>query len=219
MVGKCVRVSGRLVVSAAISWLLIPIANAEAPAAAEKQPEITNTSTSDAENNSAPSSNAPSNGAPSNGSLGEAPQKQLFTVPEDGMGDTKWLSGATRIVREITVKRSKEDLVICIAGCIGKQDRVVYAQPTEYVAPKPDATASETQGSGQKAAPAKAEVVKPGWRSLQHQLPRPTPSLADAKKIEFVPTMSKPDAAPTATDAARPDPVPPEDMPKSAQPK
>ena len=274
MVGKCMRVSGRLVVSAAISWSLIPIANADAPQPSDKQSEITDTA------------------APGSAS-GEAAQKLLHTVPEDGMGDTKWLSGATRIVREITLKRSKEDLIICIAGCVPKQDRVVYAQPTEYVAPKPDATASETSGAAPKISPAKAETEKPAAKPATTanapavapsakpavmpavdakpveakpaeanpveakategvKIPAPMNASADApaapvaapadakpaispaasatapadlKKIEFVPSMSKPkiDAAPMekmdGVKADAPEAVPQADSPKAEQPK
>ena len=54
----------------------------------------------------------------------------LNTVPEDGasvrsvdMPDSPW-------VKRLLATRSKEDLVICIAGCYSARDRVVYAQPT-----------------------------------------------------------------------------------------
>lgn len=96
MLRKSLRYSSRAVLSATISWSLIPIAAADAPS--------------------------------------NPPQKRLFTVPEDGMGDDAWLSGENNIVRAILAKRPKEDVVICVAGCVA-YDRVVYAQPA--IAPKP----------------------------------------------------------------------------------
>lgn len=86
MFRKSVRVASRIAVSAAISWTLIPIAIADAPAPTPL--------------GGTPAA-APQAGAPSG--------KRLFTVPEDGMGDTHWLSGATRAVREIMLKRPNED--------------------------------------------------------------------------------------------------------------
>lgn len=85
--------------------------------------------------------------------------KHLYTVPEDGMGDKAWLSGANSIVREIMAKRPDEDLVICVAGCVA-MDRVVYAQPAE----KPMANAEAK------------DVMKPGF----------LPTAADAGRPEAV---------------------------------
>ncbi len=150
MLRKSVRVSSRLALSAAISWTLIPIAVADAP--------------------STPTSNS----AAAEASV--APAKRLFTVPEDGMGDKRWLSGATRFVREILAKRPNEDLVICIAGCVGKQDRVVYAQPAEVSPPNDQVSDADADTDAAPAA---------------------------ANKSEFVPTMAKPQSqdAPANADA------------------
>lgn len=135
--------------------------------------------------------------------------KNLHTVPEDGMGDIKWLSGATRIVREITLKRPTEDLVICVAGCVGKQDRVVYAQPAEIVT-KPEEIASEaapvTPSPKVKAA-AKPDAVKADTMkadAAQADAPKggpiaPENSAAEAAplKAELQPTASEPAAVQT----------------------
>lgn len=104
MLRKSARVSGRIAASAILSWSLIPIAVADAPS-------------------SAPTETAAQSGQPGG--------KRLHTVPEDGLGDEQWLSGATQLVRDVLLKRPKEDLVICVAGCVSKQDRVVYAQPAD----------------------------------------------------------------------------------------
>ena len=89
MLRKSARVSGRLIVSAVISWTLIPIAVADAPSSSTK---------------------------PTSAAEVEANFKRLHTVPEDGIGDEHWLSGATNFVREVLAKRPNEDLVICVAG-------------------------------------------------------------------------------------------------------
>jgi cytoskeletal protein RodZ len=212
MIRSSVRFCGRLVLSAAIAWTVIPVANAdepapEAPAASssEQPAEATapETSTSDA---SASSSDTSS----------ETPEKQLHTIPEDGMGDTAWLSGATRLVREITMKRQFEDLVICIGGCFGQNDRVVYAQPAEIVSKKPVDTAYDqapaptpTPAAAMPAAaapsplnsnksPAAPADLKPAITSAAQAT-----AIDDSKKPEFVPSTSE--AAPVAkptTDAA-----------------
>lgn len=83
------------------------------------------------------------------------------------MGDDHWLSGATSVVREIMLKRPKEDLVICVAGCVEKQDRVVYAQPADL------------------AIKRKAEVVSDAA----------IPADEADKRAEFVPSSSTPENA------------------------
>ncbi len=136
--------------------------------------------------------------------------KNLHTVPEDGMGDIKWLSGATRIVREITLKRPTEDLVICVAGCVGKQDRVVYAQPAEIVTTKPDETVSDAAPvapSPKVKAAAKPDAVKADTmkaEAAKADAPKdgpitPEKSAAEAAplKAELQPTASEPAAVQT----------------------
>lgn len=158
MLRKSARVSGRVAVSALLSWTLIPIAVADAP--------------------------TPSKTPASAAEAADANFKRLHTVPEDGIGDDHWLSGATNLVREILVKRPKEDLVICVAGCIGKQDRVVYAQPSEPTSRQPVGVVSEA-----KPAPA----MTPDADKPEH---------ADAEqKPEFVPTMAQPETADTPSEA------------------
>jgi hypothetical protein len=241
MLRRPVRVAGRIAVLAAISWTLIPIAIADAPAPMQ----VAAASTSEP---------------------GESGGKQLFTVPEDGMGDTHWLSGATRLVRDILQKRPNEDLVICIAGCIASQGRVVYAQPTDpdyrakdlvsdgaatVPAAKPPAAAqaepetSEPQTSEANtpvaktpepediqpqenavAAPSDAEPATPTVAADKADITFPEPSTAgaplvvapdsapaiapaagssaeqDATRLEFVPSMSVPNADEPAPEAA-----------------
>jgi hypothetical protein len=56
--------------------------------------------------------------------------KNLNTVPE-GAGDAANSSAPdSAFVNQILAARPNEDLVICIAGCFGGRDRVIYAQPT-----------------------------------------------------------------------------------------
>ena len=114
------------------------------------------------------------------------PTKRLFTVPEDGMGDKTWLSGATRLVREITEKRPNEDLVICVAGCV-VADRVVYAQPAE-VPPKDEPVAAAEPADGKSEA-AKAVVNVP---APMNATPDAKPEASDGATLKpsFVPTAS-----------------------------
>jgi hypothetical protein len=146
MFPSTLRLASRVLLSAAISWSLIPIAAADAP------------------------------GTPS----GE-PTKRLFTVPEDGMGDSEWLSGATRLVREILMKRPNEDLVICVAGCVA-DDRVVYAQPAEEIASKKPETA-ETNAPSAPVASAEIPIKK--------DTPVAETKGTAALKPTFVPTSSE----------------------------
>ena len=186
MLRKPVQIAGRLAVSAALSWTLIPIAVAEGPAP-----------------NPAGTAAAPQPGEPSG--------KRLFTVPEDGMGDAEWLSGATRFVREVVQKRPNEDMVICIAGCLANQDRVVFAQPAEPVSPKPKDVMSDGAPSMPPAAPAPAAsapkpTVKPVAKASEpsEKPAKPAASSADpamqpSEKSAALP--AKPVAAPAAAEA------------------
>lgn len=134
------------------------------------------------------------------------------------MGDTVWLSGATRIVRELTALRPKEDLVICIAGCVEKQDRVVFAQPAEMPLKKPVDTMSD-------AGPA---VTPPAVTPKAAETPAPVkPAEAAAapasamKKSEFEPSMAQPKAmeTPAASTPAMNAPAPKlETVPAAASP-
>ena len=163
MLRKSARVSGRLVVSAAISWTLIPIAVADAPSTG-----------------ASPASSAAAE---------EAKFKKLHTVPEDGIGDEHWLSGATNFVREVMTKRPNEDLVICVAGCLAKQDRVVYAQPAEPTSRQPSKSVSELS----PAATGNAEAADTAASSAQQ---------GDAEKGAFVPSMAQPENAEAPSESA-----------------
>ncbi|MEQ1653524.1 MAG: hypothetical protein ABL897_13625 [Hyphomicrobium sp.] len=200
MVRKSVRVSGRLALSAALSWTLIPIAIADAPPAADQ----------------------------SGGNVGtDTAVKQLHTIPEDGIGDNKWLSGATRAVREIMAKRPKEDLIICVAGCVETQDRVVYAQPTEAVdvlnaetisnvAPKIAPAAMPAQADAAKPDDAKdaVKVSEPVTPAMVNPAPAAavTPAAPPASQAETQPAIAP--AARTSTDENSV----PQFVPSAAQP-
>lgn len=177
MVAKCVRVSGRLLLSAALSWTLIPIAIADAP------------SSMDAEHSGAKVGT-------------DTAVKQLHTIPEDGIGDIKWLSGATRIVREIIAKRPKEDLIICVAGCVETQDRVVYAQPTEAADVLNAETVSNVAPKAAPAAiPAKADAAQPDGAKDAVKVSEPvTPAV-----VNPAPAAAVAPAAATEADATTPD--------------
>ena len=181
------RISGRIAVSMALSWTLITGARAEAPT---------------------PPAAAPAKQAPMVSS-----GKNLNTIPEDGMGDETWLSGATRTVRELQAARPKEDMVICIAGCIPSMNRVVFSQEALPPLPKPVDTMSD-------AAPAAApdtNVETPADSKATDAAPA-AQKAEDDKKPEFVPSMSEPKTdAPAATDAPPTADAPPSDAP--AEPK
>lgn len=180
MLRKSARVSGRLLVSAMISWSLIPIAVADAPT---------------------PTANPAAAAAES----ADAKFKRLHTVPEDGIGDDHWLSGATNFVRELLAKRPNEDLVICVAGCVPKQDRVVYAQPAEPTsrpsvavsdaAPQPPAAPQADAGAAAENGAPKSEFV---------------PTMAKPENAETPPTDGAVEAAPETVDVPSNDPVEPD---------
>jgi hypothetical protein len=167
MIRSSVRLCGRLVISAALSWTLIPIASAEAPSAESPAVE----SSADSE----PDATDVSGG------------KQLYTIPEDGMGDDAWMSAATRIVRELTARRPKEDLVICIGGCLEKQDRVVYAQAAESPAAAPVSAASDPAPAGGMSSADPAVETAPAIGAAA----KATVS-GDMKTPGFVPSMATP---------------------------
>lgn len=182
MLRKSARVSGRIVVSAVLSWALIPIAVADAPT------QSTN-----------PKSAAES---------AEANFKRLHTVPEDGMGDDHWLSGATNFIRQVLAQRPNEDLVICVAGCIGKQDRVVYAQPAEPTSRQPVGVVSDAMPApamdSTAETPAQADAgTSPGEPSPVESSEPAAASTDDAdKKPEFVPSMAQPGNAEKSSEGA-----------------
>lgn len=114
--------------------------------------------------------------------------KRLHTIPEDGMGDKQWLSGANSIVRAIMAKRPDEDLVICVAGCVA-QDRVVYAQPAEMPAPKVDETAAADQSEKAAVPVAKSE---PAADAEKAEADKAHAAAKEALKPGFEPTASEP---------------------------
>jgi hypothetical protein len=228
MIRSNIRVCGRLVLAAALSWSLIPAAIAEEPPA----PTVVETSTQttgspDAANSEAGSEAQPpaesSSEAPAESSSEEPasslddtasaapaadPTKNLNTVPEDGMGnDTLW-SGSTRIVQEILQKRPNEDLVICIGGCVEKLDRVVFAQAAEPAAMKPGAAVTDAAPSA--AAPAPANVTEPAKSSAL---------IIGAKPISVSSEELQPALSVAAKASMHSEPATPEFVPAMAQPK
>jgi hypothetical protein len=232
MVRSSVRICGQLVLSVALSWALIPVVSAhaqssETPAAESAQPageppasEMPASETpaevspgSDAPALATPTAEAPVSEPSSSSSTAassEPSEKSISTIPEDGLGDVEWLSGSTRIVREITLKRPAEDLVICIAGCVDKQDRVVFAQPTDMTPKKkPDDTVSDAAPTPAKPGSADAGSVpatKTGAATAVKSADTKadgSPAIgsaakagasADMKKSEFQPAMAQPKA-------------------------
>lgn len=247
MIRSNVRVCGRLVLSAALSWLLIPVANAEAPPA----PTIVETSTQTTPSSGAASSEADSeaqspadsssdtptespseeSSSPADDTASAAPagaaEKNLNTIPEDGMGNDTWMSGATRLVREILQKRPNEDLVICIGGCVDRMGRVVFAQAAEVTpkapeasiskaAPAPDApaliepaaavnpvivpvplTATKSPDAAQETQPAIAPAAK-ATAASEMKTPGFVPSMA--RPVAADPTAARPEAKASGTD-------------------
>jgi hypothetical protein len=58
------------------------------------------------------------------------PAKNLNTVPIDGFSQAR--NGPdSPLIRQLEAARPNEDLVICVAGCFGDRERVVYAQPVD----------------------------------------------------------------------------------------
>jgi hypothetical protein len=242
MIPSNVRVCGRLAVTAAISWLSISVASAEAPT----PPTIVETSTQTTPSpGSEASSEAGSTAEPAAESSPEAPaesttdeaasppedtaiatpaqdpQKNLNTVPEDGLGSDAWWSGSTRTVREILQRRPNEDLVICIGGCVERLDRVVFAQASEPTAKKPEAAVSD-------AAPAAgAAVAAPPVATVKASKPSNVPAPingADAsakgsdKMQELRPALSAAAKATLQSDSALPKFVPAMAQPNAHEP-
>jgi hypothetical protein len=181
MIRSNVRVLSSLVLSAALCWSLLPIAQAvaqEAPSGEQSgteqavpestAPDATDSSdTSDS--NSAGDAAGDATGDAASDSSGDSasaapaadPVKNLNTIPEDGMGSDAWWSGTTRLVREILQKRPNEDVVICIGGCVERLDRVVYAQVAEPAPMKPVAAVKDAAPSPEAPASAAVAAVKP----------------------------------------------------------
>jgi hypothetical protein len=221
MIRPSIALCGQLLLSAAFSLALIPVAHAQssdAPAAEQPAAESSQPASPDAPSADAPASDTSANASPDTPTA--TPVKNLESIPADGLGDTAWLSGATRIVREITQKRPNEDLVICIAGCVERQDRVVFAQPSELMPKKPNETMSDAGSAAApspKAVPAalkpdeSAAVPKPGPSAEPAPATAPAATAQDAKpaiakaataaaaselkKSEFEPSMSEPAAS------------------------
>lgn len=228
MIRSCLRLSGALVLSVAVSLSLVPAGGVRA--------QSSDTQSSDTPSAEAPAQDAvPPASETSSGSssdtASETPAKGLETIPEDGMGDTVWLSGATRIVRELTALRPKEDLVICIAGCVEKQDRVVFAQPAEMPLKKPVDTMSDAGPAVTPPAvtppavtPKAAEtpaMVKPAEAAAAAASGPVSGPASAMKKSEFEPSMAQPKAmeTPAASTPAVNAPAPKlETVPAAASP-
>ena len=173
MLRKSARVSGRIVVSAVLSWTLMPIAVADAP--------VPSASPASAEESA------------------EAKFKRLHTVPEDGIGDTHWLSGATNFVRTVMEQRPKEDLVICVAGCVPKQDRVVYAQPAEPTSRQRPGVVSDAAPATQPSPAADTPAQADAGASASEPA---AAAEGETKNLEFVPSMAEPKGAGAASEGA-----------------
>ena len=83
-------------------------------------------------------------------------EKVLHTIPEDGGADDLF-PASSRLVRDLVAVRPKEDLIICIAGCVQGVDRVVYSQPSDPHRKPAVVPVTEAQP---QPAPA-AEMAKP----------------------------------------------------------
>lgn len=212
MVRKSVRVSSRLILSAALSWTLIPIANADAP-----------TSPPPSSSRSPAAASAP---------RGDSAYKKLNTIPEDGMGDKEWLGGLTRVAREIMAKRPNEDLIICIAGCVETQDRVVFAQPAEPVRPKPVDMYSDAAPVNVEPAAATSQADQPKPVDAKPAADKPAAEAASVKPasnsvsapvdMKAPEAAAAPDAQPAIAPAARTttnETTVPQFVPSASEPK
>ena len=172
---------------------------------------------------SAQSADAP----PKASATAEAPKKSLHTVPEDGMVTPDPMAATTKAVRDLLMSRSKEDLVICVAGCSPSLDRVVYAQPSELppLAPAPVAkpiAATDAPAAGQKDADAEPSKPQADAAPADAVLPQLVPSMAVPKASDEAPADNPPDAAPGAEAGPAADAAPapqsnPEEIPDTAQ--
>lgn len=98
--------------------------------------------------------------------------KRLHTVPEDDL--VKDHSIPPKFVRELIAARSKEDLIICMAGCSPRRDRVLYAQPIEASPETASLTAPTSETTPAKAELAPASIEAPTT---------PQPSAATSPRI------------------------------------
>jgi len=76
----------------------------------------------------------------------QLPAKNLNSVPLDGFA-FEVSTGSSPLVRQLMAARPNEDLVICVAGCFGGRDRVVYAQPIDRQARAKTASSAATGAS------------------------------------------------------------------------
>ena len=76
-------------------------------------------------------SEAPHTGEARNHDPAAQQSKNLNAVAADEMNSRDIDSPDSSLVRRLMAERPNEDLVICIAGCFGGRDRVVYAQPAD----------------------------------------------------------------------------------------
>jgi hypothetical protein len=108
--------------------------------------------------------------------------KNLNTIPEDGLDPVNGTGPDNLLVRQLLAARSKEDIVICVAGCFSGRDRVVYAQPAERLARVPVAAPqsslsvapqniSSIQPADGAAKPSKAASAEPQVRSQDPTAP------------------------------------------------
>lgn len=134
----------------------------------------------------------------------------LNTVPEDGAGNDD-IPASSRLVRDILVQRSNEDLIICIAGCRPGADRVVYSQPADPVPAKVTPVA-ETQPA--QMPPPAVEAAKDAAKA---DPPAASEAAAGDSKGHMEPTAAPtdtlgPNSGPPA-EAERPSEAPPAEQP------
>ena len=180
---------------------------------------------------SAETANAAPDAPAKAGAAAEASKKPLHTVPEDGMVTPNPMAATTKAVRDMLMARSKEDLVICIAGCNPWFEHVVYAQPSELPPPPPAPAAKPMAETGAPAAEQKdqaGEQSKPQADAAPADAPLPqlVPSMAVPNASDGAPAGTPPDAAPAADEAPAADAAPapeanpeenPEENPDKAQ--
>jgi hypothetical protein len=215
MIRSSVRMFVRLLLSVVLSWTLIPVVNAHAQSSDEPAVE---SAPPPSETPEAAAPESESSSSPSADASSEPPARNLNTIPEDGLGNSVWLSGATRVVREITAKRPNEDLVICIAGCVEKQDLVVFAQPAEVVPKKPDETTSDAAPVSAKPATAVAFPARDNTGDAMPVVKSPT-AKSDQPKSADLKSDGQPAIDPAAKAGASADMKKSEFEPSMAQPK
>ncbi len=132
--------------------------------------------------------------------------KILHTIPEDGGGDDLF-PASSRLVRDLVAVRPKEDLIICIAGCVQGLDRVVYSQPVDPLR-KPAVAPVDPYAAEVKPAAAKAPAAA---------APAPT-SAVEKPSAANQPGETKGHMEPTSTEPAKAE-APQAEAPKADVPK